>query len=275
MPVSPSGAPAAAEVAALLQDARERTLLLVAAVPEAELMNQHDRLMSPLVWDLGHVAHFEELWLVRNLEGPVRFSEMPGIFNPFENPRSVRGELPLPRLADTLDHMARSRRRVLERLQAGESGAADPELLRDGYVYRMVAQHEYQHGETVLQALQLKGAAPATAPRAPWSPPRPAPWRRTPTGWCASPAARWRSAPTTARPRTTTSGRATGWSWRPSASGRGPSPAASTSASWRTAATGRGASGRRRGGRTGKRRGSRRRSSGSGATASGGRAPWT
>jgi gamma-glutamyl hercynylcysteine S-oxide synthase len=167
MPVSPSGAPAAAEVAALLQDARERTLLLVAAVPEAELMNQHDRLMSPLVWDLGHVAHFEELWLVRNLEGPVRFAEMPGIFNPFENPRSVRGELPLPRLADTLDHMARSRRRVLERLQAGESGAADPELLRDGYVYRMVAQHEYQHGETVLQALQLRGGgARYRAPRA-------------------------------------------------------------------------------------------------------------
>jgi gamma-glutamyl hercynylcysteine S-oxide synthase len=167
MPVSPSGAPAAAEVAALLQDARERTLLLVAAVPEAELMNQHDRLMSPLVWDLGHVAHFEELWLVRNLEGPVRFAEMPGIFNPFENPRSVRGELPLPRLADTLDHMARSRRRVLERLQAGESGAADPELLRDGYVYRMVAQHEYQHGETVLQALQLRGGANRyRAPRA-------------------------------------------------------------------------------------------------------------
>jgi gamma-glutamyl hercynylcysteine S-oxide synthase len=167
MSVSPSGAPAAAEVAALLQDARERTLLLVAPVPEAELMNQHDRLMSPLVWDLGHVAHFEELWLVHNLEGPVRFSEMPGIFNPFENPRSVRGELALPRLADTLDHMARSRRRVLERLQAGESGAADPELLRDGYVYRMVAQHEYQHGETVLQALQLKGGdARYRAPRA-------------------------------------------------------------------------------------------------------------
>ena len=155
------------QVAALLQDARERTLLLVSPVPEDELMNQHNRLMSPVVWDMGHIAHFEELWLVRNLEGPVQFVEMPGIFNPFENPRSVRGELALPRLADTLDHMACARRMVLDRVVAGDTGAADPELLAGGYVYRMVAQHEYQHNETILQALQLKDdGARYRAPRA-------------------------------------------------------------------------------------------------------------
>ena len=155
------------QVAALLQDARERTLLLVSPVPEDELMNQHNRLMSPVVWDMGHIAHFEELWLVRNLEGPVQFGEMPGIFNPFENPRSVRGELALPRLADTLDHMACARRMVLDRVVDGDTGAADPQLLQGGYVYRMVAQHEYQHNETILQALQLKDeGARYRAPRA-------------------------------------------------------------------------------------------------------------
>ena len=155
------------EVAALLQDARERTLLLVSPVPEDELMNQHNRLMSPVVWDLGHIAHFEELWLIRNLEGPVRFGEMPGMFNPFENPRSVRGQLALPRLADTLDHMACARRMVLDRLVSGDTGAADPRLLEGGYVYHMVAQHEYQHNETILQALQLKDdGARYRAPRA-------------------------------------------------------------------------------------------------------------
>jgi gamma-glutamyl hercynylcysteine S-oxide synthase len=164
---SASAAPSAAEVAALLHEARERTLLLVSSVPEAELMNQHDRLMSPVVWDLGHIAHFEELWLVRNLEGPVEFAEMPGMFNPFENPRSTRGALALPRLADTLDHMARARRLVLDRLEAGPGDAADAELLHGGFVYHMVAQHEYQHGETVLQALQLRGGeTPYRAPRA-------------------------------------------------------------------------------------------------------------
>jgi gamma-glutamyl hercynylcysteine S-oxide synthase len=158
---------AAPRVAALLHEARARTLLLVSSVDESELMDQHDPLLSPVVWDLGHIAHFEELWLVRNLEGPAEFAEMPGMFNPFENPRSTRGGLALPRLADSLAHMADTRRRVLERLERGADGAADPALLHEGYVYRMVAQHEYQHNETVLQALQLRSrAVPYRAPRA-------------------------------------------------------------------------------------------------------------
>ncbi|HEX2203049.1 MAG TPA: ergothioneine biosynthesis protein EgtB [Longimicrobium sp.] len=158
--------PAARDVAALLQDARERTLLLVSPLPEAELLAQHSKLMSPIVWDLGHIAHFEELWLVRNLEGPVEFVEMPGMFNPFENPRATRGALPLPGFSGSVGVMADIRRTVLRKL---EEGGASPEagaLLRDGYVFRMVAQHEYQHNETILQALQLKEDPPYRAPRA-------------------------------------------------------------------------------------------------------------
>jgi gamma-glutamyl hercynylcysteine S-oxide synthase len=162
-------APSPAEIAALLADARERTLLLIATIPEDRLYRQHDRLMSPIAWDLGHIAHFEELWLLRNLEGPVRFGEMPGTFNPFENPRATRSELDLPGFAETLDVLARVRREVLDSL-----GAAPPDgnpLLHGGYVYRMVAQHEYQHGETVLQALQLMEDPPYRAPRAVAPPP--------------------------------------------------------------------------------------------------------
>jgi gamma-glutamyl hercynylcysteine S-oxide synthase len=36
--------------------------------------------------------------------------------------------------------------------------ATDP-LLKDGFVYHMVLQHEYQHNETVLQTLQLMRGA--------------------------------------------------------------------------------------------------------------------
>jgi iron(II)-dependent oxidoreductase len=167
-PESASGSAASAdarEAAQLLLDARQRTLLLAAPLSEPELKAQHNRLMSPVVWDLGHIAHFEELWLVRNLEGPVEFVEMPGLFNPFEHPRATRGALDLPGLSASLETMADVRRRVLDKLQSGEGAAVAAPLLRDGYVYRMVAQHEYQHNETILQALQLKDAPPYRAPR--------------------------------------------------------------------------------------------------------------
>ena len=162
----PAGGISAGAVAELLADARERTLLLVGPLGEDELRAQHSPLMGPILWDLGHIAHFEELWLIRNLEGPVEFGEMPGMFNPFEHPRSVRGKLALPTLADELETMAGVRRRVLDFLLSGATAEDADELRRDGYVYRMVAQHEYQHGETVLQSLQLKEERPYRAPRA-------------------------------------------------------------------------------------------------------------
>jgi iron(II)-dependent oxidoreductase len=153
------------EIAARLEEARARTLLLVAPLTDEDLQRQHDVLMSPIIWDLGHIAHFEELWLVRNLEGRVEFGEMPGMYNPFENPRRVRGELALPSLEECRIHMDGVRSRVLARMSARGVGG-DGELGRDGYVYSMVLQHEYQHNETMLQTLQLKTGDPYRAPRA-------------------------------------------------------------------------------------------------------------
>jgi iron(II)-dependent oxidoreductase len=146
-----------------LEEARARTLLLVAPLSDEELHTQHDPLMSPILWDLGHIAHFEELWLTRNLDGPIEFVEMPGMYNPFEHPRSIRGALPLPGLDRVREVMKEIRGRVLTRLESADFHDDHP-LLADGYVYRMVLQHEYQHNETILQTLQLKQGTPYSPP---------------------------------------------------------------------------------------------------------------
>lgn len=152
-------------IAELLREARERTVHLIDLVSDEDLQIQHSPLMSPIVWDLGHIAHFEELWLTRNVHGTVEFGEMPGVYNPFEHPRRVRGALELPGRAEMLEILADVRQRVLSKLETLDLEAGDP-LLRDGYVYAMVAQHEYQHNETMLQTLQLKRGEPYRAPRA-------------------------------------------------------------------------------------------------------------
>jgi iron(II)-dependent oxidoreductase len=153
-----------AQLSDLLEEARGRTLLLVGPVSDHDLTVQHDPLMSPIVWDLGHIAHFEELWLTRNVHGRVEFGEMPGLYNPFEHPRRERGTLALPDASATRAEMAAIRGRVLEQLERLDFDGDDP-LLCDGYVVHMVAQHEFQHNETILQTLQLKTGAPYAAPR--------------------------------------------------------------------------------------------------------------
>ena len=147
-----------------LGEARDRTLLLISRLSDDDLHRQHDPLMSPIIWDVGHIAHFEELWLTRNLSGPIEFSEMPGLYNPFEHPRAERASLPLPTLDEMLRRLTEIRARVLEQLEVLEWDDDNP-LLRDGFVYNMVLQHEYQHNETILQTLQLKLGAPYPAPR--------------------------------------------------------------------------------------------------------------
>src|SRR5256885_2972980 len=147
------------EIAHLLTEARERTLLLISGLSDEDLHRQHDPLMSPIIWDVGHIAHFEELWLTQNLDGPIEFSEMPGLYNPFEHPRATRASLALPTLSQMVARLEEIRERVLDRLDRLEWDDDNP-LLEGGYVYNMVLQHEYQHNETILQTLQLKLGEP-------------------------------------------------------------------------------------------------------------------
>lgn len=154
------------EVAALLAEARARTLHLVAPLSDEDLIRQHDPLMSPIVWDLGHIAHFEEVWLIESLRDGVEGSEgLRGIYNPFENPRKIRDTLQLPSIDECTHYMAGIRRAALDELASIDLEADDP-LLRDGFVFRLVLQHEYQHNETILQTLQLKQGEPYRALRA-------------------------------------------------------------------------------------------------------------
>src|ERR1700693_307492 len=118
--------PSKNEIAHLLAEARDRTLLLISGLSDEDLHRQHDPLMSPIIWDVGHIAHFEELWLTQNLDGPIEFSEMPGMYNPFEHPRAARASLALPTLAKMMARLEEIRVRVLDRLDRLRGGDGQP-----------------------------------------------------------------------------------------------------------------------------------------------------
>ncbi|HEX8753784.1 MAG TPA: SUMF1/EgtB/PvdO family nonheme iron enzyme [Solirubrobacterales bacterium] len=146
-----------AAIADLLGEARERTLELVEQLDDEQLNTVYSPLLSPLAWDLGHIANFEELWLVQTIgEREPLHGELGRFYDAIENPRKTRGELPILRDAELRAYMAEVRERTLEVLEGVDVGpdAADP-LLRDGFVYEMLLAHEHQHNETMLQLLQL------------------------------------------------------------------------------------------------------------------------
>src|SRR3954447_7356869 len=148
-----------AAIAARIEDVRARTLALVDHLSENTLNRVHDPLLSPIVWDLGHIAAFEDLWLGENAFGvpPLRRG-LGGVYDPFTAPRSERGALPYLRSDECLDYMAAVRQRTLELLSAADLTPDSGPLLADGFVYELILRHEQQHSETILQTLQAMTA---------------------------------------------------------------------------------------------------------------------
>jgi iron(II)-dependent oxidoreductase len=144
-------------VAEELGHARARTLAVLEPFDDAELCRQVSPLMSPLVWDLAHIAHYEELWLLRSIAGAAPTD--PGyddLYDAFKHPRRERVDLDLLEPDAALAFAADVRARVLDHLSTVDLGPdADDPLLRDAFVYGMVIQHEHQHDETLLATIEL------------------------------------------------------------------------------------------------------------------------
>jgi iron(II)-dependent oxidoreductase len=142
-------------LAGRLDEARRHTLKLVEPLTHEQLNRVYDPILSPLIWDLGHIANFEELWLVQRIGGrePLR-GDLGELYDAIEQPRKIRGELPILRADEVRPYMDGVRERTLEVLREIELDPEDP-LLADGFVYEMLLAHEYQHNETMLQLLQM------------------------------------------------------------------------------------------------------------------------
>jgi len=141
---------AAARFVDVLSEARRRTLALIESVSDADLERVHSPLMSPLAWDLAHIAAYEDLWLVHRYgERPLLHEDLAATYDAFETPRAVRGDIELLGPSAARQYLSDVRARTLE--------VIDERGVGDGLLHEMVLRHEHQHNETMLQTLQLAG----------------------------------------------------------------------------------------------------------------------
>jgi gamma-glutamyl hercynylcysteine S-oxide synthase len=138
-----------------LEEARGRTLQLLAPLSDSELNTVYSPILSPLAWDMGHIANFEELWLVQTVGGrePLH-GELGRLYDAIENPRATRNELPILRGDELRSYLEDVRERALDVLDGVDLEADDP-LLAGGFVYELLIAHEHQHTETMLQLIQM------------------------------------------------------------------------------------------------------------------------
>jgi L-histidine N-alpha-methyltransferase len=139
-----------------LADARGRTLAIIAALDAETLEQVHSPLLSPLVWDLGHIAAFEDLWVSRTFGCAMLEPELIAVYDADETPRRDRGTLPFLRTEAAHDYLRRMRARTL-----GLLAGATPENCEKRL--ELIVRHELQHNETMLQTLQIAGLATGLA----------------------------------------------------------------------------------------------------------------
>src|SRR3954465_14680337 len=115
-----------AETVDAMEQVRRRTLDLVGHLSAAELERQVDPIMSPLVWDLAHIAAYEDLWLVHRFGGqPLLRPDLAARYAPFETPppaprydafetpRTVRGDIEILDTAGAQAYLADVRERAI------------------------------------------------------------------------------------------------------------------------------------------------------------------
>lgn len=169
------------EALAALDTVREQTLALVGHLDEGQLSSVLSPIMSPLVWDLAHIAAYEDLWLAHRHGGlELLRPELAEMYDAFETPRALRGEIELLSPRQARAYMRDVRARSAQAL--GERGVGD------GTIYELVLRHELQHTETMRQTMALAKLLPDGEPPSAESSPRHAEdklaenWVRVPAG---------------------------------------------------------------------------------------------
>jgi iron(II)-dependent oxidoreductase len=142
-----------------VRDARERTCALVAGLTADQLLGPRLAHVNPLFWEIGHVAWFQEKWVLRHAAGrpPIR-ADADALYDSSAVPHDTRWDLPLPSLEETLRYMGQVRDRVLERLH---QGAPSPE---DRYFVLLSVFHEDMHVEAFTYTRQTLGYPAPGAP---------------------------------------------------------------------------------------------------------------
>ena len=140
------------QLAGWVRDARARTLEIFDDLTDEQLRVPQLEILNPFLWEIGHIAWFQEHWVLRHAAGadPL-LATGDALYDSSAVHHDTRWDLALPTREQTLDYVHAVRDRVLSRL--GEAELGQPEA----YFNQLSVFHEDMHDEAFLYMRQTLG----------------------------------------------------------------------------------------------------------------------
>jgi len=136
------------QIALQAQDAHKRTLTLIDGLSKEQLIGPLLPIVNPLLWEIGHVAHFYEFWVLRkHLKQPPLIANADSLYDSMTIAHDERWNLPLPSLKNTLNYMQAVLDNIQECLTTGEDKVRD-------YLVQYAVFHQDMHNEAYTYTRQ-------------------------------------------------------------------------------------------------------------------------
>jgi gamma-glutamyl hercynylcysteine S-oxide synthase len=137
----------------IMRDFRARTLDLVADLDDKQLIGPCLPTVNPPLWEIGHVAWFQEFWVLRHLRRQKPLIENGDqLYNSTDVAHDTRWDLILPPRKDTLRYMDDGLNRVIDEFHDGHALSGD-----EFYFHLLATFHEGMHAEALAYTRQTLG----------------------------------------------------------------------------------------------------------------------
>ena len=137
--------------------ARARSARITADLRDERLLGPRLAIVNPPLWEIGHVAWFQEHWCLRYREtGMLGASMLPmadALYDSAKVAHDTRWDLPLPALDETRGYQSDVLDRVLRRIER------EPENTALQYFVQLAIYHEDMHAEAFHYTRQTLGYA--------------------------------------------------------------------------------------------------------------------
>jgi iron(II)-dependent oxidoreductase len=138
-----------------LKETRALTLKLVGDLNEAQLVGPRLQIVNPLRWEIGHIAWFQEFWVLRHFRGqPPILKHGDELYDSARVAHDTRWDLQLLGMDETVDYMGQVLERVIEQAGSDSRGLTDAEGYDEAYFLNLVLLHEQMHEEAITYTRQ-------------------------------------------------------------------------------------------------------------------------